>query len=269
MNSGPIKWHGGKCYLAPWIISLMPKCTHYVEPYFGGGSVLLARDPEGVSEVVADTNEELMNFWSVLACEVQFPRFLRIVQATPFSEKLWMESGLILNGKDCEDDCYRASYFFIHCRQSLAGRMKSFTGITKTRVRRGMNNEVSAWLTAIEGLPAVHERLNRVLILNRDALEVIRSQDGPETLLYLDPPYLKQTRAAPDVYANEMSDETHHTLLCIIRQCKGTVLISGYRSAMYDDLLKDWKRFDKETPNHAAGGKEKRTMTECVWSNRS
>ena len=37
----PLKWHGGKYYLASKIIGLMPSHLHYVEPYFGGGAVLL------------------------------------------------------------------------------------------------------------------------------------------------------------------------------------------------------------------------------------
>jgi len=41
----PLKWHGGKSYLADRIIALMPRHLHYVEPYFGGGQVLFRRDP--------------------------------------------------------------------------------------------------------------------------------------------------------------------------------------------------------------------------------
>ena len=42
----PLKWHGGKYYLASKIVRLMPAHLHYVEPFFGGGAVLFARDPE-------------------------------------------------------------------------------------------------------------------------------------------------------------------------------------------------------------------------------
>ena len=45
----PLKWHGGKYYLASKIVDLMPPHLHYVEPFFGGGAVLLARDPEDKS----------------------------------------------------------------------------------------------------------------------------------------------------------------------------------------------------------------------------
>src|SRR5207249_7948232 len=83
-----------------------------------------------------------------------------------------------------------AAGFFVVCRQSLAGRMKGFASLSRNRTRRRMNEQASAWITAVEGLPAVHERLRRVVILCRPAVEVLRSQDGPGTLFYLDPPYL-------------------------------------------------------------------------------
>lgn len=283
----PLKWHGGKNDLAKWIIGLMPaRCKepnkpdpadpgwlHYVEPYFGGGSVLLANDPTGISEVVNDKNRDLLNFWKAIQEPAMFAQFQRLAEATPFAQEEWRQATAHLNDwasgviKDC---IHHAAEFFIHCRQSLAGRMKGFTGITKTRTRRGMNNEVSAWLTAVEGLPAVHERLKRVLIVGpSDALDVIRKQDGPRTLFYLDPPYLHETRATTGEYAHEMSIAQHTELLLTLGEIQGRFLLSGYRSSLYDKAatVHGWTRHEMKINNHAAGGKTKRVMTECVWTN--
>lgn len=147
--------------------------------------------------------------------------------------------------------------------------MKAFTSLTRNRVRRGMNAEASAWLSAIEGLPAVHDRLKRVVVLNRDALDVIRQQDGPETLFYLDPPYLHETRAAKDVYEHEMTRDQHRLLCEALTRLKGKFLLSGYRNEMYDTFAHEheWQRIDFGLPNNAAGGKAKRRMTESVWMN--
>lgn len=269
-----LKVDGGKQYLAKRIIELMPKHTHFVEPYFGGGAVLLAKDYDGVSEVVNDVNSELCNFWACLRDGLAFRMMRRQLEAMPFSEQDWREAGEpdLAEGywaRSPKAPVDRAIAFFVRCRMSLAGRMKSFTGITKTRTRRGMNNEVSAWLTTIEGLPAVHERLKRVLILNRDALEVIRTHDTPGTLYYIDPPYLQETRTAPDVYAHEMTAEQHGELLDSLRGLKGKFLLSGYRSEMYDRVAEyhNWRRVDFDMPNHSAGGKSKRRMCESVWMN--
>lgn len=274
--SPPLKWHvdGGKAYLADRIVKLMPPHLHFVEPYFGGGSVLLAKNPEGVSEVVNDINKSLASFWAVLQSDKLFPLFQRAAEATPFSEREYVYAAhrhatgiprVISN----EEVVGRALDFFIHCRQSLAGRMTSFTGITRTRTRRGMNNEVSAWLSAVEGLPLVHARLKRVLILNRPALDVIRGQDGPQTLFYLDPPYLHETRVTTADYAHEMTTAQHIELLGLLSTVKGKFLLSGYRSKLYDSAAESygWKRHDFKIANHAAGGVTKRKMIECVWVN--
>lgn len=195
-----------------------------------------------------------------------------LIEVTPFSEiefNIDQFHSTCLNVGNVIPDVEAAKRFFVVCRQSLAGRMKAFTALTKTRVRRGMNGEASAWWSAIEGLADVHERLKRVVILNKDAVEVIKSQDGPQTLFYLDPPYLSETRTAPKVYDWEMDNDDHVNLLVALRRLQGKFLLSGYRSKLYDSeaSIWTWKRHDFEIPNQAAGGKEKRIMTECVWTN--
>ena len=262
-TSPPLKYHGGKHYMARRIIDLMPTHLHYVEPFAGGLAVLLAKDPEGVSEVVNDIDGELANFWRVLQQPDDFDRFRRRVEATPFSESEWIGAAAHDQGDAVED----AVAFFVRCRQSLAGRGRSFAPISRRRTRRGMNEQASAWLTTVDGLATVHARLSRVVILDRPALDVIRQQDGPDTLFYLDPPYLAETRAAADVYGFEISEQDHRELLHLVRDVTGKVMVSGYRSALYDTMLADWTRHDFDLPNNAAGGREKRRMTECVWTN--
>lgn len=265
----PLKWHGGKHYLAKKIIALMPPHVHYVEPFFGGGAVLLAKTPEqyeGVSEVVVDLNYDLTNFWCALQDDASFKELKRRLDATPFSQ-------VEFEGVDVEREKFgsgmtgHAAAFFVKCRMSLAGRMKSFAPLSRTRTRRGMNEQASAWLAAIEGLPAVHDRLKRVVILNAEATKIMLQQDGPDTLFCCDPPYLPTTRTAPDVYAHEMTVEQHVEFLCVCNQLKGKVLVSGYRCDLYDTQLADWTRHDFELPNNAAGGESKRRMVECVWCN--
>ena len=162
----------------------------------------------------------------------------------------------------------RAAWFFVACRQSMAGRMAEFSPLSRSRTRRGQNEQASAWLTAVEGLPAVHERLRRVVILNRPALEVIRSEDTPATLFYLDPPYAHETRTAKSAYGRfEMSEADHRELLCVLLGVKGKVMLSGYPSPLYDTALAGWTRHTFDMPNHAAGGETKGRETEVLWCN--
>jgi DNA adenine methylase len=260
----PLKWHGGKYYLAPKIVRQMPPHVHYVEPYFGGGAVLLARDPNGTSEVVNDIHGELTNLWRVLQDEATFRIFQRILEATPFSKIEWLDAH-----QPTTDPVVRAVRFFVRARQSRAGQMNDFATMSRNRVRRGMNEQASAWITSVAGLPVVHARLQRVVIYNDDAIDIIKREDGPKTLFYCDPPYLHATRASTDAYEHEMTDEQHQQLLGVLASIKGKFLLSGYQNPMYDAYAAQhgWHRQDFNLPNNAAGGKEKRRMTESVWAN--
>jgi DNA adenine methylase len=275
----PLKWHGGKHYLARRIVALMPRHLHYVEPYAGGLAVLLERDPNdrslwlsnatgqtGVSEVVNDLNGELINFWCVVRSPALFPEFFRRCHATPLSRPDWEEAGAILEQAEA-NSVLRAWAFFVRCRQSRAGSFKGFTSLTRSRTRRGINGNSSEWVGAVEGLPAVHARLWPVVIENVPALDLIRGHDGAGTLFYLDPPYLHETRVSTAAYAYEMSEQDHGQLLELINGCQGKVMLSGYRSPLYDQALASWNRHDFEMANHAAGGKQKRRMTECLCCN--
>jgi DNA adenine methylase len=279
----PLKWHGGKHYLAKRVIELMPPHLHYVEPYFGGGQVLFARDPadqrlwwpgrtsdgrkaEGVSEVINDLHRDLMNFYAVLKDAEGFARLSHRLFLTLFAEAEWDTARELLAGPG-GDPVERAAALFVLCRQSLSGRMKGFAVPVRTRLRGGRNDGVNSWWSAVEGLEAVHQRLGDVMILNRPALDVIQSEDTEATLFYLDPPYYHPTRTATDVYTHEMTEADHRALLDALRSVKGKVILSGYGNALYDDALTSWARHTVELPNNAAGSDTKRRMTEVLWYN--
>lgn len=270
----PLKWHGGKYYLAKRIVALMPPHLHYVEPFFGGGAVLLNRKPEdpqlwlppnkGVSEVVNDINGMLVNFWRTLQDPAAFEIFRRRVEAIPVARAEWRTAHDHESGNDRVAD---AVAFFVDCRQSRSGLMTGFTAVTRNRTRREMNGNVSEWLSAVDGLPDVHARLRRVLIENMPAVDLIRREDTPGTLFYCDPPYLHETRTSTAAYAHEMKEEEHKQLLATLVACKGKVMLSGYSSSLYNSALKRWKQHAFDLPNNAASGDTKRRMIEVVWCN--
>jgi len=275
----PLKWHGGKSYLADWIIDLMPRHLHYVEPFGGGLAVLLAKNPfdprhqwgnksfeRGTSEVVNDLNQGLMNFWKAMQSEKAFHQFKRIVEAIPFSQSQWKKADVRMTPPN-ELDVTAAVAFFVRCRQSRAGGFKTFAPLTRRRTRRCMNEQASAWLNCVEGLAHVHERLKRVVVLCDNALKIIRQQDSKQALFYLDPPYVHHTRSITDAYQHEMDESDHAELLETVQQCKGRVMLSGYRNRLYDQALREWNRHDRQIDNKISGSGSKRIMTESLWCN--
>ena len=133
-----------------------------------------------------------------------------------------------------------------------------------------MNELPSAWLSAIEGLPAVHARLRRVVIVNDDAVKIIGRGDGPRTLYYCDPPYRHETRTTTDEYGqHEMQPADHERLLKMLLIVEGRFLLSGYPSQHYDSFARrcGWRCHKRKIDNKASGRRTKQQRTECVWTN--
>lgn len=284
----PLKWHGGKYYLRKWIVDLMPPHLHYVEPFFGGGGILLARDPsrdwmatgteklpaalKGSSEVVNDLHGELINFWRVLQDTAHFDSFRQRMEMTPFSEAEFDRAFELSQTEDLEHNATpveRAVQFFILARQSRQGLMRDFATLSRNRTRSRINEQASAWLNVVEGLPDVHQRLKGVVILNQKATDVIRKQDGLNTLFYCDPPYVHEARSTTGEYAFEMGEAEHVELLETLSAIQGKFMLSGYPSSLYTkwEQKNNWTRHEVKIDNKAAAGEVKEKKTECLWCN--
>ena len=261
----PLRTHGGKHYLAPRIVALMPKHTHYLEAYSGGLSVLLAKPCEGVAEYVNDLNGELMNFWMVVSAPELFEKFERRMECVPLSEPLFTHTGEGIESGRYTGTVESAMAFFVRARMSRQGLGKDYCTPTR-RTRRGMNENVSAWLSAIDGLPDIHARLRRVEVWNRPAVEAIRKLDQENLLTFCDPPYLHSTRSTKKEYGEyEMTEAQHVELLECLRDMKGKFMLSGYPSELYDSF--DFNRVEFKIANSASSSAKKEVKTEVVWMN--
>jgi len=90
----------------------------------------------------------------------------------------------------------------------------------------------------------------------------LQRHDGPQTLHYVDPPYLQETRRREHMYRHELSRSGHVKLLAALRKLSGMVVLSGYADPLYDKRLKGWERI--EIPTYADGA---RPRVEIVWLN--
>lgn len=257
--------HNGK--LAKWIISHFCYHTHYAETCFGGGSTLLYKKKNsGISEVVNDIDGRLINFWKVLANPTTFEAFYTRISFLPISEKLFAEA---LNHPFGKNDVEDAVQYFVLNRQSRLGANKKFVTLSKRRTRRGINEQVNQWLSAIEGLPEVVDRLEQVAIRNTDMISFIRQEDKKETLFYLDPPYLHETRGCKDAYKFEMTPEQHEEMLDTLEVIKGKFVLSGYNSDMYKKYAtrNGWHTRELDVTHCSSSSKKKDVKTEVLWFN--
>jgi len=258
----PVKWHGGKRYLAKRIISLFPPHRIYLEPFGGAASVLLNKPPVDV-EAYNDLDLRITRLFRIL--QTQGREFVERVQFVPYSQYEFEQAAEYPpNALDLD----KAICDFIRWRQSFGGKGKVWS-YTTTRPRGGMAGDVNAWWTAVDQLPRIIDRLRRVQILHQPALDAIKRFDHPNALIYCDPPYLHETRDpnSCDVYGVEMSKEEHIELAEVLSECKSRVVLSGYPSDLYGDLYRSWYQVTFDMPNHSAGGKTKARKLEVLWLN--
>ena len=260
----PVKWYGGKRYLARWIIRHFPPHRVYLEAFGGGASILLNKPPTEV-ETYNDLDHRLTRFFRVL--RDRGPAFLRRVRLMPYSQVAFADAARYAKGAS---DVDKAVCDFIRWRQSFAGKGQSW-GYTVRRSRGGMAGDVHGWWTAIDLLPQIIARLKRVQITCQSALAIIPRFDAPDALIYCDPPYVQSTRDPHSraVYRHEFTDAEHRQLAAVLRRCRSKVVVSGYPSALYDALYADWRCVRRRVPSHASGARAKRRKIECLWMNFS
>ncbi len=257
-------WYGGKFSHLGWLLPLLPKCHHYCEPFAGSAAILLNRAPSPV-ETYNDLDGEVCNFFRVL--REQRDTLAEAIALTPFSRE---EFSVACDLDPTQTPFERARRFYTRARQVRTGLAQTATigrwANCKNTSRAGMSGVVSRWLGGVDALPDIGERLLRVQIENRPAVDVIRLYDSEDTLFYCDPPYVHDTRGDSKAYVHEMTDDQHRELADSLNAAKGMVAFSNYDCELINSLYpsKRWKKIVGPSKTiHST--KDKRS--EVLWVN--
>ncbi|MBB3979096.1 DNA adenine methylase [Rhizobium azooxidifex] len=263
----PLRWHGGK-WLAPWIISHFPQHRVYVEPFGGGASVLL-RKQRAYAEVYNDLDEQAVNLFRVLQDGAAAERLVAALEVTPFARSEY-ELGWEITDEPLEMArrlIIRSFMGFGSHAHADMGQGHRTTGFRANSNRSG-STPAHDWARYPFRLASIVERMRGVVIERRPALQVMQTHDGADTLHYVDPPYLPETRGRKNVYdakhqyRDELTVSDHEELLDALRVLNGMVVLSGYPAALYDDALSDWMRVERQALADGA-----RPRIEVLWIN--
>jgi DNA adenine methylase len=264
-----LRWFGGKWKLAPWIISHFPQHRTYVE-LFGGAASVLLRKPRSYAEVYNDLDNWVVNLFQVLRDDATASKLIAQLRLTPFARSEFEVAREL--GADIGDQVERARRLIIRSFMGFGSNAHNgrSTGFRANTSRSG-TTPAQDWAGYPEALPALIERLRGVVIEHRDAVAVMAAHDGAQTLHYVDPPYVQETRSPGNKYdlkyrgyRHEMDDAGHVRLIEELRRLEGCVVLSGYACPLYDERLNDWHRVT--TAAHADGA---RPRTEVLWLNEA
>ncbi|WP_425056671.1 DNA adenine methylase [Pseudomonas abyssi] len=257
-----IRYHGGKFRLASWILQHFPEHRVYVEP-FGGAAGVLMQKPRSFAEVYNDLDGDIVNLFQVLQDARQRDQLTELLVLTPYArsefEQAFDETG---------DPVEQARRTIIRAEMGFgsAGATKGRTGF-RIDTKREYATAQHIWARFPDRIAAIGQRLAGVLIEQRPAIEVMQAHDTPDTLHFVDPPYMHGTRTIGSnrYYQHEMTDADHQQLLATLKTLQGMVVLSGYPSTEYDTALQGWS-FNSRTAACAAG-RGAASRQECVWLN--
>jgi DNA adenine methylase len=256
-----LKYPGGKWAISSRIVSLFPEHRSYVEPFGGGGAVLLCKE-RSHTEVYNDIDDDIVNLFYVV--RDRGAELSEKLKYTPYARK-----ELELAFQKTDDPLEKARRLLV---RSMLGRGCSAVNIeTKKstfRTRQPSSGKIMAnvWADFPKRIRDICERLQGVIIENKDAFSLIKQFDAEDTLFYVDPPYMFKTRGKGLDYKYELTDEGHERLANLLGSVKGRVILSGYNSEDYEKWYAGWRR--KEYEFYAdANGSDVRNRTEVLWMN--
>ncbi len=271
-------WFGGKRTLAADICEELGPHTQYFEPFAGGLSIIFTKQ-KSQKETVCDLHGDITNLARVVSIEESAAVLYRRLQEVVFAE------GLLQDARRAMDDgeipasegpgvwsfamVNRAYWFFLASwmgRNGTAGTQRLDYQIAVRWTNSGGSPTVR-FQNAVESLPAWHQRLRNVVILTRDAFEIIpKFEDAPGTAIYADPPYPAETRTSHDNadggkgrYLHEFTHDgdggifgggdDHTRLADQLRKFKrARVVVSSYDCPRYRNLYQGWTFIKKTMP---------------------
>lgn len=243
MNS-PIKYYGGKTYMTEIIKSYFPNNYEVYVQGFGGGASLLFSKEQEKCQIYNDLGQNVYSLFKTLSDKTLFFQLKQKLDLTFYSSDLRKEFKQKLKQNDLT--ILERAYCFIYVNRSSFNGVGGFS--TNLITRRNMSKSVSDYLSMIDYLPQIHNRLSSVIVQNRNIFDLIPKYDSENTFFYLDPPYVQETRSSNTNYQVEMTNEQHEQFVELINNSKGKFLISGYYHPIYDNLH-NFKRIDFESPN--------------------
>ena len=265
-----VVYYGSKSRHLDFILPLLPMTPRYVEPFGGSAAVLLNR-PRSEEEVYNDLYGDMVCLMRSIRDEPE--ELARLVSLTPHSRREYSRSA------PAPDDGFLevARKMLVRTRQVVSSNLRR-ADADALRCSLDPNRRPTCWRRSITsrstpdaGSPMLaSERLQGVTIENRDAVKVLMEYDSPDTLTYLDPPYVHEIRGGDRfVYVEELPDDGQRRLADALESIEGLAAVSGYESDLYEELYpasKGWVKY-VDRARRLTTSKLGSVRTEVLWTN--
>ena len=190
-------------------------------------------------ETINDIDGNIVNLFRV--CREHPTKLATAVNLTPFARDEFLDCYEMKN----TDPIEWARRVIVRYHQSF-GTSNSTKNSWRNVQTYGGPRCATMWNDLPQTVLEVCNRLKEAQIESIDAISLIERYNSPDTLIYCDPPYLQNLRKK-NLYAYEMNEIDHKKLLNILLKSKSKIIVSGYDSHLYNDMLSDWYSEEKDT----------------------
>ena len=256
-----IQYPGKKNSIAKWIISRFPsgyQSMTYLEPFFGSGCIFFRKERSAV-ETINDIDNEISNLFMQIRDNPD--ELMLLLMNTP-----WSREEYDLSYEKANNPIEQARRCIVRFWFTVGANVRQKNGM-RFEIKRNTGGLNYFHLKLPEVISIASDRLKHtkkgiVQIENRNVFELIPTYNRVNVLMYLDPPYLLETRKNRKTYKFEFEYEEHQELLKLITNSKAKIIISGYENELYRKYLSGW-RMEQTTTKDQAGNRK----TECIWLN--
>lgn len=260
MTAAPVlRWPGSKWRIADWVIGHLPPHKVYVEPFFGSGGVFFLKEP-AVIEIVNDLDGNVVNLFRVLREKPD--ELAHLLSLTPWAYEEYAAACDALLAPEHLTDVERARCLIVVSWQQYGKRAIQYRSGWRFR---GVDQQspMTAWRSLPDRVAFATSRLMNAQVSQMDGMKLCQRVNTPDTLLYVDTPYLGSTRKATKLYDHEMTTEGEHlALIEVLCAHVGAVVMSGYPSALYQEHLAGWHQVSTTARAQSNGYRQ-----ECLWLN--
>ncbi len=247
-------------------------------------SVLLELPKDNTIEIYNDLNGDLVNFWRVLRDSTQRNLLCEQIALSPYSRQEYAKA---LKWRELPMGVERTLAWLIINIQSVGtvgklmkpkGSVSTSAFSTPTRYTKSTAPHVRRWTRLPEKLIPLADRVQEVIVEFSDWQKIISRYDSPKALFYVDPPYVVESEGAKfgawyaSASGTEMpafGEREQMRLLDALCAVRGKVALSGYDIKMYREVLRGWRKVQKQVTlaqGIMAGGR-KRVRYETLWLN--
>lgn len=268
-----VKWAGGKRQIIDKLKRYVPdEFDTYYEPFIGGGALLFELSPRRA--VINDSNEELMNVYSVLCDEEKFKKMCSVLNH--YEKEHCKEFYYDIRNKDRNKNAYKRLSDYTRAARTIYLNKACFNGLYRVNSKNefnvpfGKKERVNTYDGGNLITVSNYLTMNDVEILSVDFEQSVKNAKKGD-FIYFDPPYDSETSTFNSYTEDGFGKDEQIRLAKVFKELDSRgcyVMLSNHNTSLINDLYKNFNIHVIEAKrNINSNGKKRGKVKEVIITN--